>query len=102
MKQARPLVIIGGRLVTPAGVENGAIRCVNGRIEAVGEVNPDKFGAFTPGSLIPIVDEAGLLARRPDYLIVLPWHFRSFFEQAAAFKGQCLVFPLPNLDIRQL
>ena len=71
-------------------------------IEAVGEVNPDKFGAFTPGSLIPIVDEAGLLARRPDYLIVLPWHFRSFFEQAAAFKGQCLVFPLPNLDIRQL
>lgn len=71
-------------------------------IDAVGEVNPDKFGAFTPGSLIPIVDEAGLLARHPDYLIVLPWHFRSFFEQAPAFKGQCLVFPLPNLDIRQL
>ena len=71
-------------------------------IDAVGEVNPDKFGAFTPGSLIPIVDEAGLLARHLDYLIVLPWHFRSFFEQAAAFKGQCLVFPLPNLDVRQL
>lgn len=73
-----------------------------GSIDAVGEVNPDKFGAFTPGSLIPIVNEAELLARRPNYLIVLPWHFRSFFEQAAAFKGHCLVFPLPTLDVRQL
>ena len=40
MKQARPLVIKGGRLVTPAGIERGAIRCVNGRIEAIGKVEP--------------------------------------------------------------
>ena len=38
MKQLRPLVIQGGRLVTPAGIQSGAIRCVNGRIEAVGTV----------------------------------------------------------------
>ena len=37
MKQARALTITGGRLVTPAGVVSGPIRCVEGRIEAVGD-----------------------------------------------------------------
>jgi len=40
MKQLQPLTIIGGRVVTPAGVTPGAIRCVEGRIEAVGEIAP--------------------------------------------------------------
>jgi len=69
-------------------------------ILCIGEVNPDKFGAFTPGTLIPIVPEAELLARKPDYLLVLPWHFRAFFEASPLFKGQRLVFPLPQLAIR--
>lgn len=68
-------------------------------LEAVGEVNPEKVGAFTPGSFIPIVSEAQLLASNPDYLIVLPWHFRAFFENSSTFAGQSLVFPLPELDI---
>ena len=38
MKQARALTITDGRLVTPGGIVSGAIRCANGRIEAVGEV----------------------------------------------------------------
>ncbi len=40
MKQTRPLTITGGRLVTPGGVVPGAIRCVEGRIAAVGDVVP--------------------------------------------------------------
>jgi NDP-4-keto-2,6-dideoxyhexose 3-C-methyltransferase len=68
-------------------------------IIAVGEVNPDKFGSFTPGTGIPIIPERKLMDRRPDYLIVLPWHFRAFFEQSPAFRGQTLVFPLPELSI---
>jgi NDP-4-keto-2,6-dideoxyhexose 3-C-methyltransferase len=70
-------------------------------IEAVGEVNPDKFGSFTPGTLLPIVPEDELLASRPDYLLVLPWHFRSFFESNLKFAGTCLVFPMPKLDLVQ-
>lgn len=66
---------------------------------AVGEVNPDKFGAFTPGTWLPIVSEREVLDREADYLIVLPWHFRAFFEQSDAFKGARLVFPLPTLSI---
>lgn len=68
-------------------------------IEAVGEVNAEKFGVLTPGSFIPIVPETELLASEPDYLIVLPWHFRSFFEKSPAFKGHRLVYPLPELEI---
>lgn len=68
-------------------------------VVAVGEVNPDKFGSFTPGSLIPIIDEAKLLALKPDYLMVLPWHFRPFFEKRFGNTDSRLVFPLPELDI---
>ena len=42
MKQQRPLTITGGRLVLPDGVRAGAIRCVEGRIAAIGEVVPEE------------------------------------------------------------
>ncbi len=68
-------------------------------IVAIGDVNPDKFGAFTPGSWIPIEDEAKVLACNPDYLIILPWHFRDFFVNNPKLKGRNLVFPLPYIDL---
>jgi hypothetical protein len=71
-------------------------------IYAVGEVNEDKFGSYTPGSLIPIISEQELLSSEPDYIIVLPWHFRKFFENLPSLKGQSLVFPLPKLKIVNL
>lgn len=36
MKQARPLTITGGTVVTPQGLAQGAVRCVDGLIEGVG------------------------------------------------------------------
>jgi NDP-4-keto-2,6-dideoxyhexose 3-C-methyltransferase len=68
-------------------------------IFAVGEINPDKFGGYTPGTWIPIISETKLLAMKPDYLIVLPWHFRSFFEKNIKLKDMRLVFPLPKVEI---
>ena len=41
MKQARPITITGGRLVLPHGVEDGAIRLVEGRIAALGKITPE-------------------------------------------------------------
>jgi hypothetical protein len=67
-------------------------------ITLVGEVNAEKFGAYTPGTWIPIVTEGELLARNPDYLLVLPWHFRNFFVGADKYKGRTLVFPLPSIE----
>lgn len=68
-------------------------------ISAVGEVNTEKFGCYTPGTWIPIIPEDELLARDPDYLIVLPWHFRDFFVRNPRFAGRKLVFPLPEIDV---
>jgi dihydroorotase len=59
MKQPRALSITGGRLVLPGGVRPGTIRCVDGRIAAVGDVNPaagdevvDARGALVAPGLI--------------------------------------------------
>lgn len=68
-------------------------------ITSIGEVNEEKFGCYTPGSLVPIVPEQEVLASKPDYLLVLPWHFRAFFESSPRFADQPLVFPLPVLDV---
>lgn len=68
-------------------------------LAAIGEVNDDKYGSFTPGTLIPIISETEILAANPDYILVLPWHFREFFISNPKFKGMKLVFPLPNFEI---
>ncbi len=69
---------------------------------AIGEVNKDKFGAFTPGTLIPLVPEDELLASNPDFLLVLPWHFRDFFLQLPKLQGRTLIFPLPHFVLVQI
>lgn len=68
-------------------------------VECVGEVNPEKFGCYTPGTWIPIIEEQELLAKKPDYMIVLPWHFRKFFISNKKLSGMKLVFPLPEVEI---
>lgn len=67
-------------------------------IFAVGEVNPDKLGKLTPGTLIPIISEKQLLSLKPDFLIVLPWHFRETFLKLAGGHSK-IVFPLPRLEV---
>ena len=68
-------------------------------IDVIGEVNPNKFGCTTPGTNIPIICEKELLASKPDYLFVLPWHFKKFFIENFKEKGISLIFPLPKLEI---
>lgn len=70
-------------------------------LEAIAEVNPDKFGCVTPGSRIPIISEDEARARKPDVWLVLPWHFRkTFLEREKAFiaGGGKLLFPLPTIE----
>jgi NDP-4-keto-2,6-dideoxyhexose 3-C-methyltransferase len=68
-------------------------------IEVIADVNSDKHGVLTPGTWIPIEAEDKVLASNPDYLLVLPWHFREFFLKSPLFKGRRLVFPLPSLEV---
>ncbi len=68
----------------------------------VAEVNPDKFGRFTPGTHIPIISEADAHAMNPDYLLVLPWHFRRNLvarESAYLRRGGKMIFPLPEIQV---
>ncbi|WP_141730832.1 class I SAM-dependent methyltransferase [Oligoflexus tunisiensis] len=68
----------------------------------IAEVNKDKFGAFTPGTNIPIIPEHQARENRPDFFFVLPWHFRQGIiqkEREFLNRGGKLVFPLPHLDV---
>jgi SAM-dependent methyltransferase len=71
-------------------------------IEVAAERNPDKYGAYTLGTEIPIVSEEESRAMNPDYYLVLPWHFKAEFikrEQESLNKGIGMIFPLPNIEI---
>jgi hypothetical protein len=71
-------------------------------LEAIAEVNQDKYGRVTPGSNIPIVSEAEAAALKPDYYLVLPWHFREGIlrrEEAFLRTGGRLIFPFPEIEI---
>lgn len=71
-------------------------------IEYAADRNPDKWGARTVGSDIPIVSEEDSRAMRPDFYLVLPWHFRKEFlvrEAETMRRGTALIFPLPELEV---
>ncbi len=71
-------------------------------LDCIAEVNEQKFGAYTPGTLIPIVSEAEAKAMKPDYLFVLPWHFRNNIlgrEKDYRSAGGKFIFPLPFIEI---
>jgi hypothetical protein len=71
-------------------------------LPAIGEINSEKLGRFTPGSNIPIMDEKEVLNLQPDYLLFLPWHFREFaihkYSDYLASGGR-LIFPLPEVEV---
>jgi len=71
-------------------------------IPVIAEVNSDKFGRVTPGSCIPIVSEREAKAMRPDYFLVLPWHFKDGImrrEKDYLAAGGKFIFPFPEIEI---
>jgi hypothetical protein len=71
-------------------------------IPFIAEVNQEKFGKFTPGTNIPIISEEEAKKMKPDYFIVLPWHFRdSILSREKQFikDGGKFIFPLPEIEI---
>jgi hypothetical protein len=68
----------------------------------IADVNPFKKNRFTPGSNIKIISEKDMRLKNPDYLVVLPWHFRDFIinkEKNFLKKGGHIIFPLPDIEI---
>lgn len=68
----------------------------------VAERNPIKYNLYTPGSNIKIISEKKSRSLKPDYYLVLPWHFRKEIlkrEFLVRKKGTKFIFPLPKVEI---
>ncbi len=75
----------------------------NSLIKEIGDINPKKFGKYTPGTNISITNEDEVL-KKADYLVVGPYHFKeNILKQEKIIeytkRGGKLIFPLPNMEI---
>ena len=64
------------------------------------ERNKDKIGAETIGSKIKIIGESILKKNPPEFMLVLPWHFKKEIlkrEKNYIKNGGTLIFPLPKV-----
>jgi len=64
--------------------------------------NPQKWGTKTIGSQIEIISENDSKKMKPDYYLVLPWHFKKEFlkrEKKFLNQGGKMIFPLPKIKI---
>ena len=65
------------------------------------ERNPNKIGKMTSTG-IPIIGEEEMRKSPPDYLLVLPWHFKDEIikrEQTFLNNGGQFIFPFPHFEI---
>ena len=66
------------------------------------DVNPYKEDRFTPGTKIKIISEKKAKTLKPDYFLVLPWHFKNHIinkEINFLKNGGKLIFPMPDVEI---
>jgi SAM-dependent methyltransferase len=74
----------------------------NTLIDAIAERSPYKFGHKTIGTNIPILSEDDVRKMKPDYMLVLPWHFISEFterEKEYLNGGGKFIVPCPKFQI---
>jgi NDP-4-keto-2,6-dideoxyhexose 3-C-methyltransferase len=72
-------------------------------ISAAAERNPAKWGKVTIGSRIPIISEDTARAAKPDFFLVLPWHFIDEFqvrERDYLLNGGRFILPAPYFSLR--
>jgi hypothetical protein len=66
------------------------------------EVNNFKHERYTPGSKIKIISEKNARTMKPDFYLVLPWHFKNFIlekEKNFLKQNKNIIFPLPDIEI---
>ena len=71
-------------------------------IDFISDRNPKKNNLYTPGTKIKIIKEAKSRNMKPDYYLVLPWHFKKEIlerEKKLISKGTKFIFPLPKVKI---
>ncbi len=71
-------------------------------LPAVADRNPIKYGSFTIGTNIPIISEEESRKQKPDYYLVLPWHFMDEFKKREADflkRGGKFLVPMPTVHL---
>lgn len=71
-------------------------------IDGIAERQERKFGLRTAGTHIPIYSEEQMRAAKPDYVLVLPWHFIEEFkrrERPFLEAGGKFILPCPRFEI---
>ena len=74
----------------------------NKDINYIADRNPLKYNLFTPGTKIKIISENYSRRLKPDYYLVLPWHFKKEIlvrEKKIRQKGVKFIFPLPKMRV---
>jgi hypothetical protein len=74
----------------------------NTLIDGIAERSPYKFGLKTVGTNIPIFSEEDMRTAKPDYLLILPWHFLNEFkerEEKYLENGGKFIVPCPKFEI---
>jgi len=72
------------------------------QIRFISDRNPEKKNCYTPGSKIKIISEKLSRRLKPDYYLVLPWHFKKEIllrEKKMLKFGTRFIFPLPKIKI---
>ncbi len=71
-------------------------------IDAIAERAEIKYNHRTVGTDIPILPEADMRKAKPDYLLILPWHFIYEFqqrEQEYLKNGGKFILPCPRFEV---
>jgi len=71
-------------------------------IDGAAERSPYKFGLKTVGTDITIYSEQDMRKAKPDYLLILPWHFIDEFkrrESSYLMSGGHFIVPCPVFEI---
>ena len=77
----------------------------NTLIDGIAERSPYKWGLKTIGTNIPIYSEDEMRKAKPNYLLILPWHFinefkkreRDYLEDGGKFIVPCPTFKIVGL-----
>lgn len=71
-------------------------------VEAIADRNPQKWGKYTAGTVIPVISEEDSRAQKPDYYFILAWHFLpEFISREAEYlkNGGKFIVPMPEFRV---
>lgn len=74
----------------------------NTLIDGIAERSTYKWGLKTSGTNIPIYSEEEMRQAKPDYLLILPWHFINEFverEKDYLISGGKFIVPCPKFEV---